>query len=122
MGENRVRKILKYRDAAGKTQAQHRDHWEGFTWSTGPVIVAAEGPWGCCQVWASSTGEGQRVIRHALNFGGWDPDDPAVGRWIVTGTNNSRYGRTATVGVKVRHGIPWISKRDGPSGPPLADG
>jgi hypothetical protein len=24
------------------------------------------------------------------------------------------------VGVKVRRGVPWISKRDGPSGAPLA--
>jgi hypothetical protein len=121
MGSRAVRKILSYRDQGGASQAAHRAHWEGFTWSTGPVIVASVGPWGCCKVWASSAAEGQRVIRHAAAIGGWDPDDPNVGRWIITGTANSRYGRSAVVGVKVRHGVPWISKRDGPSGAPRVD-
>lgn len=120
MGTSRVRKILGYRDRAGRSQAEHRAHWEGFTWNTGPVIVAAEGIWGCCKVWAATAEEGKRVVRHALTFGGFDPDDRAQGRWIVTGTAHPRFGRAATVGVKVRRGVPWISKRDGQNGAPLA--
>lgn len=120
MGDGRVRKILSYRDQTGASQAAHRAHWEGFRWTSGPVIVASVGPWGCAKVWAISEGEGKRVIRHAAEIGGWDPDDESVGDWIVTGTSNPRYGRVAEVGVKVRRGVPWISKRDGPSGAPLA--
>jgi hypothetical protein len=121
MADRQVRKILSYRDQSGASQAAHRAHWEGFTWRTGPVIVASVGPWGCCQVWAASESEGKRVVRHAAAIGGWDPDDPSRGRWIVRTTSNSRYGRRATVGVKVRRGVPWISKRDGPSGAPTRD-
>lgn len=120
MANRAVRKILQYRDQSGASQEQHRQHWSNFRWNTGPVIVAAEGPWGCCQVWAASEAEGRRVIRHAAAIGGWDPDDDPQGRWIVTASSSSRYGRRAEVGVKVRRGVAWVSKRDGPSGAPEA--
>jgi hypothetical protein len=120
MANRAVRKVLSYRDQGGASQEAHRAHWEGFRWNTGAVIVASVGPWGCCQVWASSEAEGKRVVRHAAAIGGWDPDDATVGRWIVTSSASDRYGREAEVGVKVRRGVPWISKRDGPSGAPLA--
>lgn len=120
MANRAVRKRLSYYDGTGASQEALRAHWVDFTWQTGPVIVASEGPWGCAKVWAASEAEGKRVIRHAGAQGGWDPDDPAVGRWIVTSSADSRFGREALVRVKVRRGVPQISKRDGPSGAPPA--
>jgi hypothetical protein len=120
MARNRIDKILSYRDLSGASQAAHVAHWSGFRWSAGPVIVASEGPWGCCQVWASSEAEGKRVIRHAAAIGGWNPDTDPEAQWIVAAPSSSRYGRSAEVGVKVRRGVPWVSKRDGPSGAPEA--
>lgn len=120
MANREVRKVLSYRDLSGASQAAHVAHWRGFRWTTGPVIVASVGPWGTVKVWAVSAAEGQRVIRHAGEIGGWNPDVPALGEWIITGTDNPRYGRVAEVGVKVRRGTPWISKRSGPSGAPEA--
>lgn len=120
MANRAVRKILSYRDQTGASQAAHVAHWEGFRWTTGPVIVASEGPWGTVQVWASSEGEGKRVVRHAAAIAGFDPDDASKGRWIVTSSSSGRLGRSAEVGIKVRRGVPWVSKRDGSSGAPLA--
>jgi hypothetical protein len=120
MANRAVRKILSYRDDSGSSQEQTVAHWIDFRWTTGPVIVASVGPWGTVQVWASSAAEGKRVIRHAGAIAGWDPDDADVGEWIISEPSNSRYGRTAEVGVKIRRGVPWISKREGPSGAPLA--
>jgi hypothetical protein len=117
MANRSVRKILSYRDQSGASQAAHVAHWEGFRWTTGPVIVASVGPWGCCKVWAVSENEGRRVVSHAAAIAGFDPDE---GEWIVTTSSSSRLGRVAEVGVKVRRGVPWISKRDGPSGAPFA--
>ena len=120
MANRQVRKVLSYRDDSGSTQAATVAHWINFRWTTGPVIVASVGPWGTVQCWASSEGEGKRVIRHAGAIAGFDPDDSTQGEWIVTETENGRYGRRAEVGVKIRRGVPWISKREGPSGAPLA--
>ena len=119
MANRAVRKVLSYRDKSGASQAEHQAHWAGFRWSTGPVIVAAVGNFGTVKVWAASEAEGKRVIRHAASISGWDPDDPAQGEWIVTSTDNPRYGRRASVGVRVREGISSVTKRDGPSGAPL---
>lgn len=119
MANRAVRKVLSYRDDSGSDQAAHVAHWEGFRWQTGPVIVASVGPWGTVQVWASSAAEGKRVIRHAANIAGFDPDDSAVGEWIVTTSGNPRYGRSAEVGVKIRAGVPYVTKREGPNGAPL---
>lgn len=119
MANRAVRKVLSYRDESGASQEAHQAHWAGFRWNTGPVIVAAVGTFGTVQVWASSAAEGKRVIRHAAAIGGWDPDDPDQGEWIITAPRGSRYGRRAEVGVRVREGIPSVTKRDGPSGAPL---
>lgn len=120
MANRAVRKILSYRDDSGTSQEATVAHWISFRWSTGPVIVASVGEWGTVKVWASSAAEGKRVIRHAAAIAGFDPDDDTKGEWIITGTDNPRYGRSAEVGVKIRRGVPWISKREGPSGAPLA--
>jgi hypothetical protein len=114
-----VRKRLSYRDFTGASQEAHQAHWSGFRWSTGPVVVTSRGPWGLVRVLASSGDEGKRVIRHAAAIGGWDPDDPDVGEWEVQVTDSSRYGRRGEVGVRVREGIPSVTKRAGPSGAPL---
>ena len=118
MANRAVRKRLSYRDLTDTPQAAHVEHWRGFRWTTGSVIVAAVGVWGTVQVWATSAAEGQRVIRHAGAIGGWNPDDPEQGEWIITRARSDRYGRVAEVGVKVRSGIARVSKRDGPSGAP----
>jgi hypothetical protein len=114
-----VRKRLSYRDFTGASQAEHQAHWVGFRWSTGPVIVTSRGAWGLVRVMASSADEGKRVIRHAGAIGGWDPDDTSEGDWEVQVTAYSRNGRRASVGVRVRAGIPSVTKREGPSGAPL---
>lgn len=119
MANRAIRKQLSYRDLSGSSQEEHQEHWAAFRWSTGPVIVAAVGTFGTVQVWAASASEGQRVIRHAAAIGGWNPDDPGQGRWIVTTTADPRYGRRGVVGVRVRKGIPSVTKREGPSGAPL---
>jgi hypothetical protein len=119
MANRAVRKVLSYRDESGASQEAHQAHWAGFRWSTGPVIVAAVGTFGTVKVWAASELEGKRVIRHAGSISGWDPDDPEQGEWIVTSTDNPRYGRRAEVGVRVRAGVIGVTKREGPSGAPL---
>lgn len=119
MGRTRIDKVLSYRDLTGASQDAHVAHWSGFRWQTGPVIVASVGEWGTVQVWAASAAEGKRVIRHAGAIGGWDPDDADQGEWIVTEPRGSRYGRRAEVGVKIRAGLPLVSKRDGPNGAPF---
>lgn len=119
MGRNRIDKILSYRDESGASQDAHVAHWLDFRWTTGPVIVASVGEWGTVKVWASSAAEGKRVIRHAAAIAGFDPDDDTKGEWIITESDNPRYGRSAEVGVKVRNGVPYVSKRDGPNGAPL---
>lgn len=119
MANREVRKRLSYYDGTGADQAAHVAHWEGFRWTTGPWCVTSQGPWGLVRVLASNPEEGKRVIRHAAAIGGWDPDDTSVGEWIVAEVTAPRYGRSAEVGVKVRRGIPSVTKRQGPSGAPL---
>lgn len=113
-----LRKILRYRDQTGASLEAHTSHWTGFTWEAGPVIVIHKGaPWGVVQVWAVSISEGKRVIRHAGAIAGIDPDNQ--GQWEVTGTNNPRFGRQGTMGVKVlRDGCLSVTKREGSSGLP----
>lgn len=120
MANRAVRKVLSYRDQSGASQADHIAHWINFRWQTGPVVVSSYGSWGTVRVLAVSEAEGKRVIRHAAAIGGWDPDDPAQGTWAVKEVTADRYGKSAEVGVKIRRGVPWISKRDGPSGAPEA--
>jgi hypothetical protein len=113
-----LRKVLKYRDQTGATLEEHTAHWAEFTWEAGPVIVThKDGLWGVVQVWAVSVEEGKRVIRHAAEIAGVDPD--TTGRWEISGTANPRYGRRATMAVKIlREGYLSVTKRDGPSGLP----
>jgi hypothetical protein len=120
MANRAVRKILSYRDQSGASQEAHVAHWLGFRWQTGPIVVSSHGSWGTVRVLAATEAEGKRVIRHAAAIGGWDPDDPAQGTWQVQTIGSSRYGKAAEVGVKIRRGVPWVSKRNGPSGAPEA--
>jgi hypothetical protein len=119
MANREIRKRLSYRDFTSASQDDHVAHWLDFRWTTGPVIVTSRGPWGLVRVLASSADEGKRVIRHAGAIGGWDPDDAELGEWEVQVTNYSRNGSAGEVGVKVRAGVPRITKREGPSGAPL---
>jgi hypothetical protein len=119
MANRAVRKRLSYRDFTGASQAEHQAHWFGFRWFTGPVIVTSRGPWGLVRVMASSAEEGKRVIRHAGEIGGWDPDDASEGEWEVQVSGYSRNGRRAEVRVRVREGVPSITRREGPGGAPL---
>ena len=113
-GHDRVAKRLRYRSKSGTDLGGLIDHWSGFTWQAGPVIVEhADGWWGKVQVWASSIDEGKRVIRHAAGEAGIDPDQ--VGRWSVSGSNNPRYGSPGTMRVNKKGGYWWITARDGPS-------
>lgn len=112
----RLQKRLTYRDRTGASQAEHAEHWRGFTWSAGPVIVAAIGSWGTVQVWASSEAEGKRVIRHAAAIAGFDPDGEQGAEWIVTVSSGGRNGRSAEmITTESRQGL-RVSKRQGPSG------
>ena len=117
-GKRLLRKTLTYRDRSGRSQEQHREAWRGFEWSAGRFIVAAQGPWGTVQVWASSHAEGERVARKALQEGGWNPDtDPDV-EWNYAIAAGERYGRVCTVRtLDTRQGLA-VSKRSGPNGPP----
>jgi hypothetical protein len=118
MGWRPLRKVLRYRDQTGASMEAHSDHWAGFTWQAGPVIVSHhDGPWGCVQVWASSISEGKRVIRHAGAIAGVNPDD--VGRWEISGTTNPRFGRSGTMAPRVLPGgYISVSKREGSDGWP----
>ena len=112
-GKRRLDKRLRYRSQSGKDLGQLIDHWSGFTWQAGPVIVEhTDGWWGSIKVWASSIDEGKRVIRHAAGEAGIDPDQ--VGRWSVSGSNNPRYGLPGTMRVNKKGGYWWITARDGP--------
>jgi len=118
MGWRRLRKRLSYRDQTGASMEAHSDHWAGFTWEAGPVIVRhVEGPWGRVECWAASITEGKRVIRHAGAIAGVDPD--AIGRWEVSGSSNPRFGRSGTMAPLVLPGgYISVSKRQGSDGWP----
>jgi hypothetical protein len=117
-GERPLRKVFRYRDQSGTSLEAHTEHWRGFEWDAGPVIVYHRGAaWGEPQVWAASVAEGKRVIRHAGAIAGIDPD--SVGEWVVTGSLNPRYGQTGRMLVKgLRNGAISVTKREGPDGLP----
>jgi hypothetical protein len=117
-GERPLRKVFRYRDQSGASLEAHTEHWRGFEWQAGPVCVIHKGaPWGVPQVWAASAAEGKRVIRHAAEIAGIDPDE--VGEWVVTGSLDPRYGRTGTMLVKgLKDGAISVTKREGPNGLP----
>ena len=111
-----VRKLLRYRSKSGAELGSITDYWRGFTWTTGPVIVThADAWWGQPKCWAVSADEGKRVIRHAAGEAGIDPDQ--VGRWIISGSRDPRYGMSLPVKFAALDGGPWVTQREGPSGP-----
>lgn len=118
-----LRKRLTYRDQVGRSLLDHTEHWIGFQWTSGPVIVKSIGPWGQVQVWAESEEEGKRVIRHAGYIAGFDPDEDPEAEWIVETVANPSYGKQATMEVRrLRHGVA-VTKRDGAFGQPeVVDG
>jgi len=88
--------------------ASMADHWRGFTWQCGPVVVKwLSDTYPQVQVWASSVGEGQRVVRHALSHMG---ADETQGEWQAKVCSSNRYGRIATVQATL------VSARGGPHG------
>lgn len=113
-----LRKVLRYRDQTGRPLSFHAVHWDGFTFMAGPVIVAASGPWGTVQVWASTEAEGRRVVNHAAAAAGFDAVTGPDREVIVTATTNPRYGRVALMRVVTTVDGPAVSKRQGPSGSP----
>lgn len=115
------RKRFTYSDRVGRSQAEHVDHWLGFTFEAGNVIVSAEGIWGGCQVWAATAAEGQRVIRHGLVFGGFDPDDPKQGEWKIVRSQSGRNGKPGLYETENGRVGVLVSKRDGPNGQPVAE-
>lgn len=118
-GRAPLRKKLMYRDLSGSSLEDHTAHWRDFQWQAGPVCVIHKGAaWGVPQVWASSAGEGKRVLRHAGSIAGVEPDEE--GEWVVTGSLHPRYGRTGTMRVRVlQGGFLSVTKREGPDALPL---
>jgi hypothetical protein len=116
-GRNRVRKRLRYRSVSGIGLTELVDHWRSFTWQAGPVCVSHKGAyWGTPQVWAATAEEGKRVIRHAAVEAGLDPDQ--TGGWVVSGSDNPRYGVPGTMRVNTSGGYYWITERLGSDGRP----
>lgn len=120
-GTRPLRKVLRYRDQGNTPLADHVAHWDTFSWEAGPVVVVHRGgPWGVLQVWALDADEGRRVIRHAGEIAGVDPD--AEGEWLITASDDLRYGQTGTMRLARRRSwdgeILQISKRPGPDGLP----
>ena len=117
-GTKPLRKTLGYRDLNGHTLETHTDHWRDFVWQAGPIVVTHEGAaWGKLQVWAASAEEGKRVIRHAGDIAGVDPD--IDGEWIIHTAHNSRYGRTGSMRVKpLGSGAVSVTMRAGSGGLP----
>lgn len=111
-------KRLGYRVQGGASQPGQAAHWAGFTFTGGPVQGIYAGPWGQIQVWASSEGEARRVIEHACAAAGIDPSDPE-GQWNFATSSSPRHSRTATYRTAVKFGLPVVTVRDGPGGPPL---
>ena len=124
-GAGRLRKRFRYRSSSGIGLDGVINHWKDFSFTAGAVCVSHKGAsWGAPQVWASSIDEAKRVIRHAAGEAGIDPDQ--VGRWLVGGSNNPRYGMPGTMRVNTKGGYYWITARDGSNnrpdvGRPLSD-
>ena len=72
---------------------------------------------GSIQVWAQTAEEGKRVVRHAGEIAGVDPD--GVGEWTVHIAQNGRYGRAGTMRPRaLGAGAISVTMRSGPSGLP----
>ncbi len=117
-GERPLRKTFNYKDLNGHTLETHTDHWREFEWQAGPIVVTHQGGrWGRLQVWAATAEEGKRVIRHAGEIAGVDPD--AEGEWFTHAAQNSRYGQLGTMRVRpLGKGAISVTKRSGPDGLP----
>jgi hypothetical protein len=115
-GDRFVKRFV-YFDQSGSTLLQTVEHWNGFSWTSGPVCVSAKGTaLGKPQVWAMSADEAKRVINHAAAIAGADMTNV---EWLVSTSKSSRYGLTGTMRVmRDVKGVLGITKRDGPSGYP----
>lgn len=119
-GRDRVHKRFRYRSVSGIGLAGVVDHWRAFTWQAGPVCVAHKGAyWGTPQVWAATAEEGKRVIRHAALEAGLDPDQ--TGGWVISGSDNPRYGMPGTMKVNTSGGYYWITERLGSNARPQVE-
>lgn len=119
MGAAPLRKTLSYRDLNGHTLETHTEHWDGFVWQAGPIVVThTGGAWGRVQVWAETAAEGKRVIGHAAEIAGQDLECASC-RWEIHSVVNSRYGKAGRMVPKpLRGGGISVTKRTGPSGLP----
>ena len=116
-GNDRLRKQFRYRSQSAIDLGGLVDHWKDFSWQAGPVCVQHKDAWwGTPQVWASSADEGKRVIRHAGSEAGINPDEE--GKWIITGSSNSRYGQSGTMRICTKGGYYWITERLGSNNRP----
>ena len=113
-------KQFTYRSFLPVILEEHADHWDGFLFFSGNVMVCSMGNWGRPEVWASSVDEGKRVIRHAASICGWDPDDPKQGQWVTRPARGARYGRVYLCVTAVRNGLICVTSREGPNGLPEA--
>lgn len=111
-------KRLTYRDQGGATLEQHAAHWEGFEFTSGPVVVSLWGRWGKPQVWASSEAEGKRVLLHAASIASYDPSADPTAKWAIQDGSARGTANGLTYGVRQLRWGPAISKRDGPAGAP----
>ena len=113
-----LRKIFRYRSKSGRDLGETIDYWKDFTWDAGPVCVRHIGAWwGKRQCWADSIAEGKRVIEFAGTEAGIDPNQE--GQWLITGSDDPRYGQPGTMRIRINQGTYCITKRSGPSGLPL---
>ena len=117
-GDVRIRKLFRYRSKSTRTKEELRKYWSSFTWETGGTIVAHKGAWwGTPQVWARDEAEGKRVLVFAGREAGLDPN--TVGEWVISSTSNPRYGMNGIVRLAKPRGEYWVTRRDGPNGPPF---
>ena len=114
---DRLRKLFRFRLKTPKSLEQVTAYWKDFTWESGAYLVKANGPWGQQQVWAKDEAEGRRVIMRSLKYGGWVEKEEEVA-WQLDEVKNNRYGLEATFGIDGSINRPWITMREGPSGPP----
>lgn len=117
-GKRRLSKRFRYRSSSGVGLSGVVEHWRSFTWQAGAVIVTHTGSaLGAPKVWAATAEEGKRVIRHAAGEAGVNADQ--VGRWIVSGSSDPRFGMPGTMRVNTKGGYYWITSRLGPDQRPL---
>ena len=117
-GKSCLLKRLRYRSISGIGLDGLIDHWKDFSYSAGPVIVKNIGSTcGTLTVWASSIGEGKRVILHAFGEAGVDADQ--AGRWEISSSTSTRRGMPGTMNIDTTGGYYWITARDGSDNRPM---